>query len=145
MYSGIKDYNLLQEGNKSLLAEHSELRYCCEDLESELAKVHSSVVEDVAALESRIRSAKAHSVEIATAGEKRLSDFEGELVKAVAGPCAFYERNIQSIEGLCSLMPESEPSAMDYIRWLSTEVNSLSKVFAGVNENFISAVVEVLS
>jgi hypothetical protein len=127
------------------LAEHSELRYCCEDLESELAKVHSSVVEDVAALESRIRSVEAHSVKIATVSEKQLSDFEGDLVEAVAGLRAFYEHNIQSIEGLCSLMPEIEPSVMDYIRWLSTEVNGLSKVFAGVNENFISAVVEVLS
>jgi hypothetical protein len=39
-------------------------------------------------------------------------------------------------------MPESKPLNMDYIRWLSTEVTGLSEVFAGVNENFISAAVK---
>jgi hypothetical protein len=43
---------------------------------------------------------------------------------------------------LCSPMPESEPSTMDYIHWLSVEVASLLEVFVGVNENFISAAVE---
>jgi hypothetical protein len=35
-----------------------------------------------------------------------------------------------------------EPSAVDYICWLSVEVTGLLEVFAGVNENFISATVE---
>jgi hypothetical protein len=39
-------------------------------------------------------------------------------------------------------MPKSEPSVMDYIRWLSLEVTGLPEVFAGVNKNFISAMVE---
>jgi hypothetical protein len=39
-------------------------------------------------------------------------------------------------------MPESDHLAMDYICWLSAEVTSLSEVFAGVNENFVSATVE---
>jgi hypothetical protein len=39
-------------------------------------------------------------------------------------------------------MPESKPLNMDYICWLSTEVTGLSEVFAGVNENFISAAVK---
>jgi hypothetical protein len=36
---GIEDYNLLLEGNKSLLDEHNELCYRSEYLESEFAKV----------------------------------------------------------------------------------------------------------
>jgi hypothetical protein len=39
-------------------------------------------------------------------------------------------------------MPKSDPSAAYYIRWLSAEVTRLPEVFAGVNENFVSAVVE---
>jgi hypothetical protein len=39
-------------------------------------------------------------------------------------------------------MLDNEPSAMDYIRWLSAEVTGLLETFAGVNGNFISAVVE---
>jgi hypothetical protein len=39
-------------------------------------------------------------------------------------------------------MPEGEPSAMDYLRWLSTEISGLPDMFGGVNENFITAVVE---
>jgi hypothetical protein len=54
-------------------------------LESELARVRSSAAEDIATLESRIRFAEAHCMEVAVAGEKRLSDFEGELVKRLGG------------------------------------------------------------
>jgi hypothetical protein len=39
-------------------------------------------------------------------------------------------------------MPEGEPSVVDYIRWLTTEVTDLLEVFAGVNEYFISTMVE---
>jgi hypothetical protein len=33
---GIKDYNLLMEGNKSLLAECNDFQYRCQDLQVEL-------------------------------------------------------------------------------------------------------------
>jgi hypothetical protein len=39
-------------------------------------------------------------------------------------------------------MPEGEPSALDYLRWLSTEISGLSGMFGGVNENFVTAAVE---
>jgi hypothetical protein len=39
-------------------------------------------------------------------------------------------------------MPKSEPSAVDYLHWFSAELTGLPKMFAGVNENFISGVVE---
>jgi hypothetical protein len=39
-------------------------------------------------------------------------------------------------------MPEADSSTVDYIRWLSMKVVGLPKMFAGVNENFISIVVE---
>jgi uncharacterized protein YacL (UPF0231 family) len=64
----VEDYNLWMEGNKSLLAEHNELRYHSDDLESDLAKVRSSA-ESITGLEAKIRSAEAHSVDLATAGE----------------------------------------------------------------------------
>jgi hypothetical protein len=142
VYSRIEDYNLLQEDNNSLLAECDDLCYRYEDLEFELAKVHSSAAEDIAALESRIRSTEAHNMEAAATNKKCLSDFEGELIEDLPGLRALYERNIQSIGGLCSLMPKSEPSVMDYIRWLSVEVIVLLEVFAGVNEKIIFAAVE---
>jgi hypothetical protein len=44
--------------------------------------------------------------------------------------------------GLCSPMPEGEPSVADYLRWLSTEISSLPDMFGGVNENFATAAVE---
>jgi hypothetical protein len=40
-------------------------------------KVRSNAAVDVTALESRIRSAEAHSVEVFAAGEKCLCDFRG--------------------------------------------------------------------
>jgi hypothetical protein len=47
---GIEDYDLLMEGNKSLLAERNALRERSEYLESKLMKAHASTVEDIAAL-----------------------------------------------------------------------------------------------
>jgi hypothetical protein len=139
---GIEDYNLLMLGNESLLAECNELCYHTEDLDSELAKVRTDAAEDIAALGAKLKSTEAHNMDIAAAGEKHLKDFENELVKDLAGLRALYTCNIQSIEGLCTLMLESEPSAMDYIRWLSTQIAGLPKVFSGVNKKFISAAVE---
>jgi hypothetical protein len=129
-------------GNESLLTERNELRYHTKDLESELVKVRADAAEDIAALETKIKSAEAHSMDVVATGERHLRDFEHELVKDLAGLCALYVCNIQNIGDLCSPMPESEPSAMDYIRWLSTEVTALPEVFVGVNDNFISATVK---
>jgi hypothetical protein len=137
--AGIEDYNLLMEGYKSLLAECNALH---EDLESEPTKARASAAEDIATLEARIKFAEAHTVDVAAAGEKRLSDFENELIKDMAELCALYECNIQSVRGLCSLMPEGEPLVTDYIRWLSAEVTGFLEVFADVNENFVSATVK---
>jgi hypothetical protein len=111
-------------------------------LEAKLVKIRSAVVEDITTLEAKVRSADAHSVDVAAAGEKRLKDFEGELIKDLAELRRLYMRNMQVIKHLCSLMPENEPSAADYIRWLSTEVVGLPEMFAGVNENFVSVMVE---
>jgi hypothetical protein len=44
--------------------------------------------------------------------------------------------------GATRVLTEGEPSAMDYHRWLSVEVNGLPETFIGVNGNFISATVE---
>jgi hypothetical protein len=67
---GIEDYDLLMEGNKSLLVERNALRERSEYLESKLMKAHASTVEDIAALGVRIKFAKAHTIEVAGAGEK---------------------------------------------------------------------------
>jgi hypothetical protein len=39
-------------------------------------------------------------------------------------------------------MPMKEPSAKDYICWLSEEISGLPDMFSGVNENFTTAVIE---
>jgi hypothetical protein len=70
--AGIEDYDLLMEGNKSLLAERNEFCYHCEDLNVELAKVHSDAEKIITNLEVRVKSAEAHNVDVAIAGEKRL-------------------------------------------------------------------------
>jgi FtsZ-binding cell division protein ZapB len=67
--AGIEDYNMLLEGNKSLLAERNALRDPSEDLKSELTKTHASAAEGIAALEARIKSAEAHSMEVAATGK----------------------------------------------------------------------------
>jgi hypothetical protein len=68
------------DGNKSLLDEHNDFRYRCEDFQAELAGVCSNAEKRTADLESRVKSAEAHSTDIAAAGEKQLRDFEGGLI-----------------------------------------------------------------
>jgi hypothetical protein len=101
MDAGIEDYDLLMEGNKSLLLECNALCEHFEDMESELTKAHASAAENNAAMEARIKSVEAHTMDEAAAGEKCLRDFENELIKDLAELRALYERNIQSIGDLC--------------------------------------------
>jgi hypothetical protein len=137
-----EEYEVLQLGNASLLAERNDFRYRCEDLEDGLAKVRSDSTTSIASLEAKIKSAEAHVMDVAAAGEKCLSDFEAELVRDLAGLRKLYAHNVQGIGSLCSLMHEIDSSAADYICWLSMEVAGLPKMFASVNENFISTAVE---
>jgi hypothetical protein len=130
------------DGNKSLLDEHNDFRYRCEDFQAELAGVCSNAEKRTADLESRVKSAEAHSTDIAAAGEKQLRDFEGGLIWDLDGLRELYVRNAPTIGGLCSLMPEGKPSATDYLCWLSIEISGLPDMFGGVNENFVTAAVK---
>jgi hypothetical protein len=94
---GVEDYTLLMECNKSLLVERVDAK------------------KKVADLEARVKSIEAHSVDVNAAGEERLRDFEDGLVRDLVELRALYMRNTQTIRGLCSPMPEGEPSAVDYL------------------------------
>jgi hypothetical protein len=142
VFAGIEDYDLLMEGNKSLMAARDEFRYRCEDLKVELARVGSDAEKNIADLEARLKSAEAHSVDVAAAGEKWLWGFEDELVKDLSELHTLHVRNTQSIGGLCSLLPEGKISAAVYLCWLSVEMSGLPDMFAGVNENFVSTAIE---
>jgi hypothetical protein len=52
--NGIEDYDLLLEGNKSLLAERDDFHYCCEDLQAELVVVCSGAKMKIADLEAKV-------------------------------------------------------------------------------------------
>jgi hypothetical protein len=104
-------------------------------------EARASTEKDISALEVRVRSTKAHVMDVAAVGEKRLPDFEKELIKDLVDIYMLYELNVQSIGRLCSPMPGVEPKVTNYILWLIAEVTSLP-VFAGVNKNFVPAMVE---
>jgi hypothetical protein len=110
----------LMEGNKSLLAEHNDFQYRCEDLQVELREAHFDTKKQIADLEARVRSAEAQSVDVTATGEKHLKDFEDELIRDLEEMSVLYVRNTQIIGGLCSLIPKGKPSTADYLRWLST-------------------------
>jgi hypothetical protein len=118
------------------------LRHCSPVGFDRQQKVRSDSAMRIAALEAMVNSMKAHNKKVAAASNNCLSDFETELTRDLAGLQKLYVCNVQSIGGLCSPMPEGDLSALDYIRWLSAEVAGLPKMLAGVNENFIFAVVE---
>jgi hypothetical protein len=113
--NGIEDYSLLMEGNKSFLAERKDFDYHCEDLKVELVEVRSNAKKRIANLEARVKSIEAHSIDVAGAGEKRLRDFEGGLIRGLAELRAMYVRNTRTMGVLCSLMPEGEPSVANYL------------------------------
>jgi hypothetical protein len=105
-------------------------------------EAHSDAEKRVAILETKVRSAEAHSTDVAFAGEKRLREFEGGLVKSLEELHELYADNVQIIDGLCSLMPAEEPSVEDYLCWLPDEISGLPDMFNGVNENFATAAIE---
>jgi hypothetical protein len=88
-------------------------------------------------LEDELKKARSDSVVSIAASDMRLSDFEAELIRDLAGLQKLYTHNIRSTP-----MSEGDPSVVDYIRWLSMEVGGLPEMFASVNKNFISAAVE---
>jgi hypothetical protein len=92
--NGIKDYNLLMVGNASLLAERNDFRYPCEDSEKELAGGRSNAKKRITDLEAKVKSAEAHGIDVATAGERQLRNFEGRLVQRMEELCELYVRNV---------------------------------------------------
>jgi hypothetical protein len=48
--AGIEDYDLLMEGNKSLLVERDEFHYRCEDLKVELVRDRSDAKKNITSL-----------------------------------------------------------------------------------------------
>jgi hypothetical protein len=90
----------------------------------------------------KVRSTEACSIDAATDSTKRLMDFEDSLVRKLEEVRRLYADNIQTIGGLCSPMPAEDPSADDYLRWLSGEVSGLPVMFSGINEKFTSATIE---
>jgi hypothetical protein len=97
----VEDYNLLMVGKESLLAERNKLHYRTEDLEAEPAKARADAVENIAALEAKLKSVEAHSVDFVADGEKRLQDFEREPVEDLK-KLQRCMRAVQSIGGLWS-------------------------------------------
>jgi hypothetical protein len=104
--------------------------------------VHSSAGKQIADLEVKVKSVETHRANVAVAGEKRLQYFDDKLVCDLAELGALYVCNTHAIGGLCSLMFEGEPSFVDYLRLLSTEISGLPDMFGGVNENFATATVK---
>jgi hypothetical protein len=96
----------------------------------------------IASLGDTIKSAEARAVDVATAGKKWLNDFKAELVRDLAVLRSLYIRNVQVIRGLCTLISVPNHLPVEYIWWLSMAVAGLPEMFAGVNENFVSATVE---
>jgi hypothetical protein len=66
----IENYELLNNGNDSLLEERNNVRFRVADLESEVAKVRARVAEDIFALEARLAAAEVRAMEDSAAAEK---------------------------------------------------------------------------
>jgi hypothetical protein len=139
---GIKDYHLLVTSNKNLMSERDELKSHYEGLQAELARAHSDAEKRVAILEAKVRSAEAHNIDVVSAGEKHLREFEGGLVRKLEELHGLYAGNVWIIGGLCLPMPTEEPSVEDYLYWLSDEISDLLDLFSSVNENFATAAIE---
>jgi hypothetical protein len=138
----LENYELLRFDNTSLLDERNEARGQVANLESELAEMNANTAKDTATMEARLAAAEAHTVEGSAAAERHLMDFCMKLTGDLAPLCQTYERNIQSLVGICSPIPGAAPSTQDYIRWLTSEMACLPEVFMSINKNFISMAIE---
>jgi hypothetical protein len=112
---GIEDYDRLVTGNKSLASERDELKSHCEGLQTELAEARSDTEKRVVVLEAKVRFAEAHNIDVGSAGEICLREFEGGLVRKLEELHGLYAGNLRIIGGLCSPMPAEEPSVEDYL------------------------------
>jgi vacuolar-type H+-ATPase subunit D/Vma8 len=65
----IKDYDLLKDGNNSLLAECHALRVQVSDLKSEFAMAKASAAENITSLEAKVVSAEARVMDEVVAGK----------------------------------------------------------------------------
>jgi hypothetical protein len=81
-------------------------------------------------------------VDNAAIAEKRLIEFDAELIEDLANLREVYKRHIECIGDLCSPVSEGDPSVGDYLRWFAMEDASLPEVFSGVIDNLIIAVIE---
>jgi hypothetical protein len=97
---GIEDYNLLVAGKKKLVSERDELKHLCTDLQAELVRVCSDAQNRIDDLEAKVKSAKAHSIEVVADGEKRWKEFEDGLIQKFGELCKLYTGNVQVIGGL---------------------------------------------
>jgi hypothetical protein len=133
---GIEDYNLVVTGNKKLPSEQDKLKHHCDGLEAELSEACSDVQKRIDDLEARVRSSEARSIDVAAASEKRLRDFEDDLVQKLEKLRGLYAGNVQTIGGLYSSALAEEPSTGYYLRWLSEEISGPLDMCSGVNEFF---------
>jgi hypothetical protein len=109
---------------------------------SELTKVKTSATWDISALEVKVALAEARAVDDAAAAEKHLVDFRMDLTGDLVGLREAYERNIQSLGGICLSISDDTPLVKDYACWLTLELRCLPRLFASVNENFVLVALE---
>jgi hypothetical protein len=102
----------------------------------------NSIRNSIATLEMKLVETEACAAESSTASEKRFEDFFSKIIGDLARLHEAYECNIYSLYGICSPMRNETALVEDYIRWLKSEVDFLPWVFASVNENLASVVVE---
>jgi hypothetical protein len=85
---------------------------------------------------------EARAAESSVTADKHFEDFYAKLSSDLAPLRKAYEHDIQSLSGICSSVPDIDPSVEDYICWLTSEVDYLPEVFMSVNENFISVAIK---
>jgi hypothetical protein len=95
--------------NLSLLSGHKGAHWKCEDLETDLKKTNADNAAHIATLEATVKCIEARSSEVATVGNKRLSDFEAELSRDLMELWELYVHNFCSINGLCLPLPKGDP------------------------------------
>jgi hypothetical protein len=111
-------------------AEHGKrLKRCNVHLVNELRN-------HVEALESKVAKMDADAGESSAASEKQFDEYRAKFVESGIGAQSLRA----SYYGICAPIHGGAPLAYYYLRWLKSEVDFLPRVFAGMNENFVSIV-----
>jgi hypothetical protein len=128
-----------------LLSKYEEHNKFCDGLNNcnvVLRDERNAARANVVDLEEKVVKVKNDATASSAATKKRYEGYQAEVKKDLALLDESYEAAVNGIGGRCTPLDDASFSAEDFFCWFKSEVASLSSVFIGANDNFVSVALE---